>query len=90
MINAVNENIHLCLEMFVTKNEDHLKEIERIEDKVDQMERDIQDYHIDRMARGECTPEAGIVFNDIVVGLERVCDHATNIAFSVVKANNNG
>ena len=90
MINAVNENIHLCLEMFVTKNEDHLKEIERIEDKVDQMERDIQDSHIDRMARGECTPEAGIVFNDIVVGLERVCDHATNIAFSVVKANNNG
>ena len=90
MINAVNENIHLCLEMFVTKNEDHLKELERIEDKVDQMERDIQDSHIDRMARGECTPEAGIVFNDIVVGLERVCDHATNIAFSVVKANNNG
>ena len=90
MINAVNENIHLCLEMFVTKNEDHLKESERIEDKVDQMERDIQDSHIDRMARGECTPEAGIVFNDIVVGLERVCDHATNIAFSVVKANNNG
>ena len=87
MINVVNENIHLCLEMFVTKNDDHLGEIEALEEKVDQMERDIQDSHIDRLTKGECSAEAGIIFNDIVVGLERVCDHATNIAFSVVKAN---
>ena len=88
MINTVNENIHLCIDMFATKSEEHLKDIERLEDKVDKMERDIQDSHIDRLATGECSPEAGIIFNDVVVGLERVCDHATNIAFSVVKANN--
>ena len=87
MMNAVNENMHLCIEMFITRNDDHIKEIEAIEERVDQMERDIQDSHIERLTRGECSPESGIIYNDIVVGLERVCDHATNIAYSVVKSN---
>ncbi len=87
MMNAVNDNMHLCIEMFATRNDDHLKEIEDLEEKVDRMERDIQDSHIERLTRGECSPESGIIFNDIVVGLERVCDHATNIAYSVVKSN---
>ncbi|MCR4813274.1 MAG: Na/Pi cotransporter family protein [Lachnospiraceae bacterium] len=87
MMNAVNDNMHLCIEMFITRNDDHIKEIEELEEKVDKMERDIQDSHIERLTRGECSPESGIIFNDIVVGLERVCDHATNIAYSVVKSN---
>ena len=85
LIKAVNRNLHLCIEMFRTREDTHLKEIEELEDKVDQMERDIQDSHIERMTKGICSPEAGIIFNDIVTGLERVCDHATNIAFSVLK-----
>ena len=87
MVDAVNQNIQLSLDMFVTRNDDHLKQIEEIEDRVDQMERDIQDSHIVRMTKGECSPEAGIIFNDIITGLERVCDHATNIAFSTLKGN---
>jgi len=85
MVETVNRNLHLCIEMFRTREDTHLKEIEELEDKVDQMERDIQDSHIERMTKGICSPEAGIIFNDIVTGLERVCDHATNIAFSVLK-----
>ena len=85
MVETVNRNLHLCMEMFRTREDTHLKEIEELEDKVDQMERDIQDSHIERMTKGICSPEAGIIFNDIVTGLERVCDHATNIAFSVLK-----
>ena len=87
MMDAVNENIHLCIDMFATKSEENIGKIEEIEDKVDKMEREIQDSHIQRMTRGECSPESGIIFNDIVVGLERVCDHATNIAFAVQKNN---
>ena len=84
MVDAVNQNIQLSLDMFMTRNDDHLKQIEEIEDRVDQME---QDSHIVRMTKGECSPEAGIIFNDIITGLERVCDHATNIAFSTLKGN---
>ena len=36
------------------------------------------------MTRNECTPEAGMLFSDVISGLERVADHATNIAFSVL------
>ena len=66
MMNAVNENMHLCIEMFITRNDDHIKEIEAIEERVDQMERDIQDSHIERLTRGECSPESGIIYNDII------------------------
>ena len=37
---------------------------------------------VEGLTRGECTPEAGMIFSDIVSGLERVADHATNIAFA--------
>lgn len=87
MMDTVNENMHLCIEMFATKSDEHLKEIEELENKVDKMEKQFQDAHIERLTKGECTPESGILFNDIVVGLERVCDHATNIAYSVVNSN---
>ena len=36
------------------------------------------------LTQNECTPEAGMIFSDIISGLERVADHATNIAFSIL------
>ena len=41
-----------------------------------------------RLTKGECTPEAGMLFSDIASGLERVADHATNIAFAVIASEN--
>ena len=55
-----------------------------LEDAIDGKERELQQLHIDRLTRNECTPEAGMLFSDIVSGLERVSDHATNIAFSIL------
>ena len=70
------------------RNEDRLKGFgvidfsrEDLEDQVDQMEKDLQESHVLRLTRGECTAEAGMIFSDIISGLERVSDHATNIAF---------
>ena len=48
------------------------------------MERQYQQSHVDRLTRNECTPEAGMIFSDVISGLERVADHATNIAFSIL------
>ena len=39
--------------------------------------------NVERLTKGECSPEAGMIFSDIVSGLERVADHATNIAFAI-------
>ena len=60
-----------------------MQEIIDLEEKVDVKERELQCAHVERLTRGECTPEAGMIFSDVVSGLERVADHATNIAFSI-------
>ncbi len=87
MMELINENVHLCIEVFAHHKEELLPRIEELEDKVDIMERQVQQAHIDRLKRNECTPDAGMLFSDIVSGLERVSDHAVNIAYSMVKEN---
>ncbi len=53
------------------------------EEKIDKMEREYRKKHILRMNEGLCTADAGIVFVDIVSNLERIADHAVNIAEEV-------
>lgn len=87
MMELINENVHMCIEVFAHHKEELLPRIEEVEEKVDVMERQVQQAHIDRLKRNECTPDAGMLFSDIVSGLERVSDHAVNIAYSMVKEN---
>lgn len=87
MMDLINENVHLSIEVFAHHKEEHLPRIEELEEKVDIMERAVQQAHINRLKKNECTPDAGMLFSDIVSGLERVSDHAVNIAYSMVKEN---
>ncbi len=73
-----------ALDMFLHNNLTHMQDILNLEEQVDQKERDLQESHIQRLTRGECTASAGMIFSDIISGLERVSDHATNIAFSLL------
>lgn len=83
MLEMVNKVIQYSVEMFSKNNEEHLKDIMELEAQVDDKERELQQLHVERLTKNECTPEAGMIFSDIVSGLERVADHATNIAFSI-------
>lgn len=85
MLDMVNRTIQYAIEMFVKSDEAHMKDIIELEDQVDEKERELQQAHVDRLTRGECTPEAGMIFSDVVSGLERVADHATNIAFAIIE-----
>lgn len=87
MLDMVNTSIQYAIEMFAKSDEKHMKDIIELEDKVDAKERELQQAHVDRLTRGECTPEAGMIFSDVVSGLERVADHATNIAFAIIEEN---
>lgn len=75
-----------ALEMFENEDYSHMQEILTIEEEVDQMEINLQNSHIRRMAKGKCSPESGLIFTDLVTGLERVADHATNIAFALTNS----
>ena len=72
-VNALNEN-DMDLARTVTEQED----------LIDKMERTFRKNHIIRLNEGSCTPQAGMVFVDIVSNLERVGDHAVNIAEAVL------
>lgn len=83
MLEMVNKIIRYAVEMFAKSDETHMQEIITLEDQVDEKERELQKKHVERLTKGECSPEAGMLFSDIVSGLERVADHATNIAFAI-------
>ncbi len=83
MLEMVNKIIRYAVEMFARSDESHMQEIVTLEDQVDEKERELQRKHVERLTKGECSPEAGMIFSDIVSGLERVADHATNIAFAI-------
>ena len=82
MIDMVNTVLRFSFEMFVKSTEEHVEDIRNLEEAIDEKEKELQQRHIERLSNNECTPEAGAMFSDIVSGLERVADHATNIAFA--------
>ena len=74
----------MSMDMFVTGSRENLEQILVLENEIDEMERALQKSHVRRLSKGKCSAEVGIVFTDMVTGLERVADHATNIAFSIL------
>ncbi|MBO4265921.1 MAG: Na/Pi cotransporter family protein [Lachnospiraceae bacterium] len=88
MLEMVNTLVQYAVEMFRNDSSEHLEDIKRLEDEVDRKEREYQQNHVDRMTRGECKPEGGMIFSDVISGLERVADHATNIAFAIYNNDN--
>ena len=88
MLDMVNKIVQYSVEMFATSKEEHMEDIIKLEDDIDEKERELQKLHVERLTRNECTPEAGMPFSDIVSGLERVSDHATNFAFAIMNSNN--
>ena len=85
MTESVLKILDYSIEMFSKKNQEHMQEILELEDMIDIKERKYQSKHVKRLTKNECTPEAGMVFSDTVSGLERIADHATNIAFAILK-----
>ena len=54
------------------------------ENEVDLREKDLRNRHIERINSQKCIPAAGVIYLDILSNLERIADHANNIAGLVV------
>lgn len=84
MINETVECYEYALAAFQDNNrEKALKVIEK-ETKVDDYEINLRSSHMKRLSRNECNTEAGVVFLDTLVCVERISDHARNIAEEVL------
>lgn len=82
--------LHLSMDMFNLEDNSHLQEILDLENAIDAKERELQDLHVKCLTTGECSAQVGMMFSDLASNLERVADHATNIAFSILEEDPEG
>lgn len=82
MFEKVDRIIGYAVATFTEQTEEHLKEIVQLENEVDELEKKGQLAHVKRVYNNECSPKA-VIFTDLLSNLERVSDHATNIAFAI-------
>ena len=88
MMDKTTKILEYSLELFTNRNYEHMREILQLEEEIDEMEKKLQNAHVRRLTKNKCTPEAGMIFSDTISGLERVADHATNIAFAILEPMN--
>ena len=76
------ENAAVCL---AKEDRNLAQKVTEEDDNVDLMEKILRKSHIDRINRKKCFPAAGVIYLDILSNLERIADHATNIAQLVIE-----
>lgn len=62
---------------------DYIDKVNEYEESVDKQKEEMGEHHIERMNKGECTPEVGAIYLSLSSNAERVADHMTNIAYAV-------
>ncbi len=85
MLGAVREVVDLAVRSFVGCDISAANRIDPLEQVVDDLKDALRSRHIQRLQRGECSTTLGFVFTDILTDLERISDHCSNIAMSVLQ-----
>jgi phosphate:Na+ symporter len=81
---AVDEIIAVSLSATESSDPNLAYRIEPLEETVDSLNDTLKSRHIDRLKSGECAVESGVVYLDMLVNLERIADHCSNIAVYVL------
>ena len=63
-----------------TNNMEDVRRVSQFEDDVDSLEEELRDKHIERLSSGQCDAASGVIFLDIISNMERISDHAYNLA----------
>ena len=83
-LRKISSKVHKALETAINARADNsvelVEQVCQYEDEVDRLEKDLRDKHIKRLSQGKCESSAGVVFLDIISNLERISDHAYNLA----------
>jgi len=86
LMNAVNEIVELSFSAFYHNNLELAYMVEPLEQVIDDLKEKMRLHHILRLQQGSCSIETGFVWSDLLTALERIGDHCSNIAGSVVDA----
>lgn len=80
MLNAVRSSLEHAVKARETSNMSEVRAVVHSEENVDSLEEELRERHIERLSAQTCKPENGVIFLDALSNLERISDHAHNIA----------
>ena len=90
IIAAITEIMTITRNCFQTNSVELAKRVEPLEQVIDGLTKKSKNAHVDRLSRGECTIEIGFVLSDLINNFERISDHCSNIAVSVLETEKRG
>ena len=82
---ALTEISDLTIKAFTDNDTELAMKVEPLEEVIDDLTAAIRDKHIERLRKGECSPELGVYLSDLIINCERVSDHCSNIAVSIIQ-----
>ncbi len=80
LVDNVVEIINASYDHFINPSSISMARIEELEDAIDDQCSGYAANHVERLSRGACNAQSGLIFCEILTDLERVSDHALNIA----------
>ena len=84
LTDAVNEIIELSFRAFLENDLALARQIEPLEEVIDNLKDALRSSHVLRLQQGNCSIETGFVWLDLLTGLERIGDHCANLAGAVI------
>lgn len=78
----------LAFDAWIEDDKEKAQQVFELERQVDALEKEFRSSHINRLNNNQCHPTSGVVFLDLASNLERVADHAANIADLVSQSGN--
>lgn len=89
LCSAVSEIMTLSCTAFVNNDLELSKNIEPLEQVIDNLKEEMRNAHVLRLKDGACSIETGFIWLDLLTSLERAADHCSNIAICIVDAAEN-
>ena len=84
--NALKEIVDITEQAFDEESVETAYKVEPLEQVIDYLIDEIRSRHIYRLQNGECTVTLGFIFSDMLINMERVSDHCSNIAACLITA----
>lgn len=82
---AVGECLNTTMACFEGRSRSLALKVEPLEEVVDLMKDVLKNRHIERLKSGECTIELGTQFLELLINLERISDHCSNVALLILR-----
>lgn len=83
---ALKDILELTIDAFINNDREKVAQVQLMEELMDRMNKEVKKRHVKRLKKGKCTIELGISLSDITDTYERISDHCSNIAVSIVQA----